>query len=266
MTAWLAAAARTLERSTGTHPPCSVGHATHPTVIVDVELGGCAAIPDWPGIAPDELYAWTMAVFDGTQSTPAYCPGDSDVSRTIRLHGAWEGFETALVARLLREPGPVLDFGANVGWYTLLAVISGCDVLAVEADPVIAAVLADNALRATVAHALVGADTAPLTLGPQVRLVKADVEGGEPEVVRVLGDLLAAQRIDHLLVEVSPCFGGAWLSMLADLAGYGYVGHTVPTKGFDPVAFAADPVGCTLAAPLVVVDQANVLFSRPGAA
>lgn len=260
---WLAGAARTLERSTGVHPPCSVGHATHPTVAVDIELGTVAAIPDWPGTAPR---SWRMDVFDGTQSVPGYCPGDSDVSRTIRLHRSWEGFETALVARLLTEPGPVLDFGANVGWFTILAAAGGCDVLTVEADPVIADVLAANAPAATIAHALVGADTAPLTLGPQVRLVKADVEGAEPEVVRVLGDLLAAQRIDHLLLEVSPCFGGGWLSMLAELAGFGYEGHTVPAKGFDPAAFAADPVGCTLTAPLVVVDQANVLFSRPGAA
>jgi FkbM family methyltransferase len=66
--------------------------------------------------------------------------GDEHVSESLARNGAWEPFESELVVRVLRadarslERRPLmLDCGANLGWYTVLAVLgAGASVVAFE--------------------------------------------------------------------------------------------------------------------------------------
>jgi len=72
---------------------------------------------------------------------------DSIVGPAI-ARGMWEEHETRL-ARSHFVPGTrVLDLGANVGWYSTLAVLAGCDVHAFEPVPEIAEVCRRNLDRA----------------------------------------------------------------------------------------------------------------------
>lgn len=48
-------------------------------------------------------------------------PNDRIVTREIRKHGIWEPTETHWFVRSLREGDVVVDVGANVGYYTLIA-------------------------------------------------------------------------------------------------------------------------------------------------
>ena len=76
--------------------------------------------------------------------------GDSIVGPSIE-RGGWEEHETWLFRAHLRPGARVLDLGANVGWYSVLAVLAGCDVHAFEPVPEIAAVCRRNLDRATAA-------------------------------------------------------------------------------------------------------------------
>jgi len=72
---------------------------------------------------------------------------DSIIGPAIE-RGGWEEHETRLFRAHLSPGARVLDLGANVGWYSALAVLAGCDVHAFEPVPAIAEVCRRNLERA----------------------------------------------------------------------------------------------------------------------
>jgi FkbM family methyltransferase len=62
--------------------------------------------------------------------------------------GGWEAHESALFLAHLRPGARVLDLGANIGWFSCLAVLAGAEVHAFEPVPRIADVCARNLERA----------------------------------------------------------------------------------------------------------------------
>jgi FkbM family methyltransferase len=72
---------------------------------------------------------------------------DAIVGPAIEL-GSWEEHETRLFRAHLTRGARVLDLGANVGWYSVLAILSGCEAYAFEPVPDIAEVCLRNLERA----------------------------------------------------------------------------------------------------------------------
>lgn len=72
---------------------------------------------------------------------------DSIIGPSIE-RGAWEKHETRLFRAHLEPGARVVDLGANVGWYSTLAVLAGCEVTAFEPVPHIADVCQRNLDRA----------------------------------------------------------------------------------------------------------------------
>jgi FkbM family methyltransferase len=71
-----------------------------------------------------------------------------DISTSIRTLSVWEPFETELMVRRLRLGDCVIDIGANIGYYTIVAaaiVGSRGRVYAFEPEPANAALLTENA-------------------------------------------------------------------------------------------------------------------------
>ncbi|MEM7307214.1 MAG: FkbM family methyltransferase [Planctomycetota bacterium] len=114
--------------------------------------------------------------------------GDTVIGPAIES-GAWEEHETALFRAHLRPGDRVVDLGANVGWYAVLAILAGCEVHAFEPVPAIAAVAERNMRRAEelgpgkgVLHAAAaGAETgtAQIALAPANHGDNRVVDGGE---------------------------------------------------------------------------------------
>lgn len=78
--------------------------------------------------------------------------GDAFISSTISVQQCWEPFETTVFARLIEglrshHRPLVVDGGANLGWYTVVAGLLGADVLAVEPMPANAHLLRSNIER-----------------------------------------------------------------------------------------------------------------------
>ncbi len=275
---WLADTATALNVNSPQHPPCQHGHATHEFQWVHVDLANQhLAVPDYPIIDIDlrfEIRAGSNA-FDVLG--PGYCPTNGEVSRSLIAQGCWEGYETALVVQLLRgnPRGAVIDIGSNLGWYSLIAARLGHPVLSVEADGMFLAqhmtAVHRNGLWElwTATRAWIGNTTEPVAAkgAPYVRLLKADIEGAEPEALRVFDPLFHARLIDYAVVELNPQWSGPALGHAIDrLLGYGYRLYLIPDKGHDPVAYAYDPLACTLAQPLDMLTEGQTmgLFVRPG--
>lgn len=284
---WLDDAAAAL--SGGPEERCGAGHDRHATTGVPVRLMG-QLLPDWPTIPPGWGSCFHLTVFDagryegvneamaaaGGTEPVGYCPGDDEVSRSVLLHGGWEGYETVTaMALLVGGDGVVVDVGAHVGWYTMLAARAGYDVLAVEAAAETCAVLEANAAangfagRVRAVRGFVGSATAPVAPGQRIRLLKVDIEGLEWEAARVFEPALRAGDVDFALVELTPIFDNSRWEEAAELFdACGYDAHLVASKAWpDPAGFGRDVPGALRALPFsatVAFRQENVVFARRG--
>ena len=72
-------------------------------------------------------------------------PSDTVIADRLIRSGTWEPFETEVfLEQVSRTAGIVVDIGANIGYYTLLAARRGAAVVAFEPDPENAALLRKN--------------------------------------------------------------------------------------------------------------------------
>lgn len=263
----------------GQHPPCLVGHDTHDYHLVDIELRGKTSIPDFPAFPDSYATSFTIGAWDWQKYENAgnYCPGDDAFARAMDESATWENFDTLLTLQILHEgEGAMIDFGANAGWYTLVAAANGHDVLAVEADAEQARLLRasvaanDLAGAVTVAESWVGLETPPIAAegAPRIRLMKADVEGEEDKCVYACRELFAAGLIDYAMIEVTPAFKDHYPDTIRMVEEWGYRTFVVPTKGYRLDKFEANPLGCTrqnlVRNPdsLMRVHQVTVLFEK----
>jgi FkbM family methyltransferase len=171
------------------------------------------------------------------------------IERSIYL-GVFEPDETSLIKGVLRPGMTVVDVGANVGYYSLMAARSGARAFAFEPSPYAAGRLREtvraNALeQVEVLEAALGDEegSAPIFISndatktspsmvandetspkqipvttldrflgerniDRVDLLKIDVEGFEPNVIRGAAAALAAGRVRNILCE----FNQHWLS------------------------------------------------------
>ncbi len=215
----------------------------------------------------------------------AYCPAHDVVSETITSHGVWEVRETILTLAVCEAEanGILIDFGAQVGWFSMLAASCGRVVLAVEADAENVRLLRRNARQngwedlIAVSHQEISGSTRPLSSAGPIRLAKLDIEGAECHAIRMLWPAITAGLVDHLLVEVSPVFADYYPRLVADLIGVGFEVYLLPPKDHPPRdvypptdALAPwrldrqDPE--MLARTVAGWRQENLWFRRPGAA
>lgn len=194
---------------------CQAGHTKHDRIMVDTVLG-------------------KMMVFDAEKyqgQFGLYCTGQDDISMTIKQTGNWARDESPVIQKILEEGNRdnlFIDFGAHIGYYSLMAAQMGYKVLAYEGDAENLDVLASNAKLhhvedKIVAHPMWIDEKSPLLiLEQQVELVKADVEGNEQYVVAMLDEMLKFRRINNLFLEISPTFNKSYPAMVEKLFNYGY--------------------------------------------
>jgi hypothetical protein len=229
---------------------CQRGHDTHRWTRVSVSLGGPTGYADLTPIPVRLGRRFEIDVWDPTAypvDGGAYCCAHDSVSETIAALGVWAPDETTLALTVLdgRAGGRFYDFGAQAGWFTLLAASCGAAVTAFEADAENVRLLQQNATingwrhLIDVEHVRVDERTEPLA-PESVRLAKIDVEGAENHVIRVLWPSIAAGLVDHLLIEITPLFADYYPQLVADLVGAGYRAWVLPPKQHPPVDLA-DP-------------------------
>lgn len=261
---------------------CGAGHPTHDRRTIEVTLSGpCDAVPDYPAIPQWLEQHFLLSVYDWEkyEGVPMYCSGNDSVSQAIALQGVWEGFETLLAMDILGDariaPSVMVDLGSHVGWYSIIAASFGYEVLAVDGDRENLELLNQSSRwngfynLITTSHGWIGPETTPLSPGPRIRLLKADVEGAEDEVLRICDPLFREGLIDFAFFEVSPEFSDHYPATVQSVLDHGYDAYLIPDKGTPIEEFSSDPLGYTLStAKLTKADisdmtvQKNVVFVK----
>lgn len=254
---WAAEAADKFRSNRTRLNSCDAGHDHHDTKVVHIDLSGYwPLVPDYPPIPNGLEQEFDLVIYDWEKydGTPMYCSGNDSVSASIDTQGVWEGFESVLALAILRDgsrDGLVIDMGSHVGWYTMLASGAGYEVLAVDGDRENLDLLQwstelNGFENVRTAHGWIGADTPTLSPdGPNVRLLKADIEGAEDEALRICYPLFTAGKIEYAFLEISPEFSPHYPDTVQTIMDCGYDAYFIPDKGTPIELFSADPLGYT---------------------
>jgi hypothetical protein len=223
---------------------CERGHTEHATRTVTIRLGGPTGFADYAPIPWRFVRTFEMQVYergDDCETAEAYCPACDAVSEMLTVHGAWEPQETILALTVM-ESGPrdswVVDLGAHVGWYSLLAATCGMSASAWDADAESLGLLelsADaNGWTIDTRVDLIGPETQAFGTTTPIRLAKIDIEGAEVDAVRMLWPCIEADIVDHILMEVSPCLAPGYPELALRIADAGYQAYAFPPKRHPP--------------------------------
>lgn len=249
---------------------CQHGHEAqdHHMQLVTVDLSMPHGYKNLTPIPAELAKSFQMHVWDAAphgkhpvaREDRRYCPAHDAVSETILSHRIWEPQASAFTLAVCDDPskGIVLDFGAQIGWFSLLAASRGMTVAAFEADRHNADLLYQNAhlngweSLVHVFHERIGPDwelydnkpdapgTRPSTAYDWIRLAKIDVEGAEPEVIEGIWPAIHDQAVDYLVMEVSPVFHDRYGELVARLMDAGYEAF-LPPEPQDPPAVIKKP-------------------------
>lgn len=227
---------------------CQRGHDFHQTGLASVDLSKPHGYHDYPFVSPLLATSFDMYVFDWQlyEEGEGYCPAHDTVSATIASEGIWEPCETSLVLDICQSAPSdslILDIGAQIGWYSLLAASQGVNAIAFDADDEPLYLLASSAAlndwngRIARERLRVGPDTEQMKWSGPIRLAKIDVEGAEDQAIRMLWPLITSEAIDYLLIEVSPVFADYYGDLMVDMTLNGYSPFLLPPKRTPPHSF-----------------------------
>lgn len=227
---------------------CEAGHLDHDLREVYVT---------WPE-RKLRMYVYDAATY---RDTKGYCTGDDVLSRSLIESGFWEKWDTKLLLnqRVFRG-NHVIDVGAHIGWYTLIACSFGCSVTAFEGDKENSQTLRKNVelngfsgvdIRNEWVHEGWSPD---VDIDGPIDLIKVDIEGNDAFAVDGLWRFVESGQVRNLFVEISPVFRD----------GYPELVERICEAGFS--ATVADPQPFTLPSYEWVEDchQVDVLFQRNG--
>lgn len=225
-------------------------HESHQTKLISLVLDGQPKISDVPEIHPRLHRHLDMEVYDWSEyfktefnnevvpKYEGYCPAQDVVSYALDRQGIWEGYETCAVLDMLSErpEGIVVDVGAHLGYYSLLAGTGGFEVLAFETEPDNLAILERNVNlncpnKVTIVDQWVDAKAPKIDM--DIHLFKCDIEGNEKHAVKMAEKLFRTKRIKYALLEISPCFNDSYPYLVEKICNYGYKVYQIPGKGWE---------------------------------
>lgn len=263
----------------------------HETFMVEVDLSerhgylNYAPIPERLWLPPFEMEIWNWE-----KATPAsqpvegeWCPARCAISQTIAEQGIWEPPETLTLLNLFEgtrysddEQWEFIDVGAQLGWFSILAARCGLIPVCWEADWEVADILRRNLERFAefyeVREERIGRDsTGFFGLSPHPAIMKIDIEGAEPDAIKLHHASFESGRIKAVLIETTPHFGVDVHAMADQLINeYGFTARILPPKvdpyvpydQIDDLAFTSSPKMVEELA--IQYRQINVLYLQPG--
>lgn len=277
---------------------CQQSHP-HVTKPVHIDLATPHGLTDLPPIPSHLAYNFTMDVWDWRLYTNElkkfeesfdlkpgddmgytipYCPAVDNVSETIDTTGIWEPAETILALQVFSTANlrrHFLDFGSQIGWFTHLAFHHGLTVDAYDADPDCVRMLSRQYASTDLVNVhhqrIDDTFTLPQLLPWSIRLAKLDLEGAERHAIHALWPFIISGQVDHILMEVSPCWSDRYADLLDSLVAQGYDLYSLPQKSHPPHQLVDPSIDLArvhrdeIPAFLASVEQDDVWLKREGA-
>ena len=204
---------------------CQLGHTDHEVITVPTRVGPMRVYNSAPYMDIAE---------------PGLCPARHAVCDRLRAEGSWEAHDTTVIRSILEVGNRdkiVVDFGANCGWYTLLAAGYGYRVVAVEYEDAFIELLHENVAlnhvqdRVTIIQAWVDEAFTLSDPGVDVELIKVDLEGADKFAVEACWPWV--NRVNGWWIEISPEFRDDYPHLVNRLTGIGFAARYPDGREFD---------------------------------
>ena len=172
------------------------------------------------------------------------------VSHSIRQNHIWEPFQTEITIKLLKmvKNKLFIDIGSHIGYYTMIAAEMDFKVNAYECNKNTFKVLKNNTKCYDKVNCnnnkITTLDDLNLEKDTKIGLMKIDIEGGEPHLIKNMLKLLDNMGIECVIVEVSPKYNslGELEVMINSFTSRGYsaydIGNSLPrdiNMKYDPL-------------------------------
>lgn len=198
---------------------------------------------------------FVMDVYDYNEykGYKGFCLGKDKTSEHVHLKGVYEKPVTALVQDILERGNKrnlVLDFGAHIGWYSVIAALYGYHVAAIEGDRQNIEMLIKNATYNKLEKKLILNHTfidelspaVELTTKQNIQLMKADIHGYEYVAFEMCRNLFEQKRVNYAILKMSFTQDQA-VSFIEDVIETGYSVYLIPPNTNDE--YEANPLKYT---------------------
>lgn len=233
---------------------CHIGHKEHDRILATIQA------TDTP------IYIYDFDRY--LDKSEEYCTGQDIISESIGRWGVWELPETQLISSILdnkSDSNIFLDFGSQIGYYSLIAAAKGYEVHAFDASAENLELLNQSASFnhfENISSNLVwlDKDIKPQEIDNNIHLVKVDVEGFEQYVYELLKPMFKKQRINYAIFEISPVFNDSYPKLVRDIVNCGYFVYEIfKQPDSTPIMLPSDE---TLEKYVSSRYQENFLFSK----
>lgn len=252
---------------------CKLDHR-HDTRNVEVDLSHPHGYHDYPQLPSDLAVRFNMDIWDWRQYTTVtnYCPAHDAVSETIDTLGIWEPVETILALQVFSTAGEdaqFIDLGSQIGWFSHLAQAMDVEPVGFDADNDCVQLLRRQFFSAT--QLRFGVEKVP-QITVDARLMKMDLEGAEGAAIDAFWPSISSGKVDHILMEVSPCFNNSYPDLLRLVVDQGYELYSLPPKRipphdlYDPATHLTHIPRNTISAFVDSFDQADCWLKHENAA
>lgn len=235
---------------------CEAGHGFHDTLHIDIHLlgehHGLKDAPKFDKFLSNAAISFSVFNWKRFKDTKGYCPADDEVSHSIYAHGVWEAWETLLFLQVLStgdRNNLVLDFGSNIGWYSVLAGVMGYRVDAFDADHQINDLFRINMeqnrlIRYKLHESIIDDKSSKLAAygDKEVEFMKVDIEGSEEYAYKMAKQLYKDKKVRYAIFEISPCFNDSYFELVPEIIAQGYTAYRIPNKGDDIEKYESDPL------------------------
>lgn len=221
---------------------CQKDHVPHNTTPLKIYLKG--EKEGYATIPKKYERKFLMDVFDWRdyEKYKGNCIGKDKTSKALQMEGIYEFYNTVVVLDILgrgNKRNLVIDYGAHIGWYTLLAILYGYDTAAVEADLETLRLLVRNVTynngqkKLIPSHAYIDENSPQLEVpaNKQVQLLKIDIGHSDYDAVSMCESALRGKKINHLMIKISqpPDLANG---LVHSIINHGYKVYLLPFKSF----------------------------------